>query len=498
MDTQTDQHADQNQDEHKDEQPQEPTEVTAETKELEVKTEPSGPAPAVLPAAEGQSLPNKGKKPLMIAGIVLLFLAIGGAAYFAMNRDEPAPVTQTPVQTSVKLGVAVTLVDGTAQYSKDGEAWTTLDTGYEPAEGDWIKTDAGARTVLLLDDGTAIRLDETTTVRLTSLDAQDVRVDNLAGEVYSRVVASDRSYQVHVDDTDYQALGTAYKTINTTTEKGVQVYHSTVAVKGTQTEVTEGKQFYKSHSNAALTQGVTDVSVDEMKSDGFMVWNLEQDKQNNAFKDKLGYLTKIEEQPVPAPAPAPASASIKLTGKAAEKGVALSWSVSNIGSVEGFKVVRSKKTTTPTFGKDEANYASGASTRSLTWKDGSGITYHYRVCGYVNKTCTVYSNSVTVASPYLPPAAVTDGTMTLSIAGTTASWTFTGTAPHGYKIVVGSNGSTPTLSDHIKKYGASKSPQELAGLSSGTYSVRVCAYTADFNISNGCSNYSNTETLVIP
>jgi hypothetical protein len=435
------------------------------------------------------------------AGILcLILLAVaGGVMLMQFKKDPPAPATQA--ESRVVLGVVVSLIDGTAKYSKDGQSWDKLTTETAVAEGDWLSADAASRVILTLDDGSIVRLDESSTISLSNLSADNVVVSNESGDVYVRVVTSDRSFIVAVDETNYSAQGTAYLTINETTQKGVQVLQSTVKVENVETAITEGKQFYKEHANIELKDKVTDISVDELKSSSFMVWNLEQDKQSEEFKDKLGYLTKIEETPEPEPEPAPASASIKLTGKvAAEKGVTLNWTVNNIGSVEGFKIVRSKKTTTPTYGKDEASFASGSSTRTYTWKDGSGVTYNYRVCAYKGKTCTVYSNSISLTSPYLPPTPVTDGTMTLDITDMVANWTFTGTAPHGYKLVVGNDGSTPTISDHIKKIGVSSSPYDFAssGLTTGNYSVRVCAYTASYDINYGCSNYSDTKTLVIP
>ena len=469
------------------------TDTKPDNNEQEASDASSG---VVMPAVHGKHI-KKSKKKLILAVSAVVVLALGVGAYFFMNK-ESTPVAETSTQTTPKLGVAVTLIDGTAKFSTDGQTWNGLTTETSLVEGDWVSTDAASRVILTLDDGSVIRLDESSSLSLTDLSADNVVVTNESGDVYTRVVTSERTFIVMVDEVGYTAQGTAYLTVNETTSKGVQVLQSSVkVVSSEETTVTEGKQFYKTHDNAELKDKVTDISVDGLKSSSFMVWNLEQDKQSEAFKDKLGYLAKIEEAPAPAPTPAPATASIKLSGSTVENGVKLNWSVSNIGSVEGFKVVRSKKTTSPTYGKDEANYASGSSARTLTWKDGSGITYHYRVCGYVNKTCTVYSNSVTLASPYLPPTPVTDGTMTLDITGTVASWTFTGVAPHGYKLVVGNNGSTPSYFDNILKKGASSSPLDFngSGLSAGTYSVRVCAYTND---SNGCSNYSDTETLVIP
>jgi hypothetical protein len=434
------------------------------------------------------------KQVIMVAALVL-FVVGGGIALFLQN-DNTAEAPEVSTEQRSLMGVAVTLLDGTAKYSNDGTTWADLTTSSQISEGDWIVTNPASRAIITLDDGSIVRLDESSSVQLTNLSTQNIVITNESGDVYTRVVESDRKFVVAVDDVEYTALGTAFKTVNEIEQKGVQVYQSSVSATENETKVEEGKQYYQAHSKTELKDTVTDVVVDEIKSDSFILWNLEQDKQSD-FKDKLGYLSKIEEVPAePAPTPAPASASISVSASTNDKGVVLKWTVSNIGSVEGFKIVRSKKTTTPTFGKDESNYASGASSRTLTWKDGSGISYTYRVCAYANKTCSVYSNAVTIKSPYIAPEPVVNGDMTLTLTGNVASWTFTGTAPHGYKVLVSSSAGQTYLTADKKLY--SGSPLEITDLSSGTYYVRVCAYTADTSIDGGCSNYSEDKTLVIP
>lgn len=438
---------------------------------------------------------TKNKK-LFLALSLLGVLLVGSFSWVVLTKEKN---TMVPNQDErPKLGAAVTLIDGIAKINNDG-VWETLSKEATLNEGDQVMTDAASRMIITLDDGSIIRLDESSAVSLESLDADAVRINNEAGDVYARVVTSERSFTVQVDGTDYSALGTAFQTINDTSNKGVQVMQSSVKVEDEESNVDEGKQFFKLHANTDLTDKVTDVSVDELKNNGFMIWNLEQDKQNESFKDKLGFLSKIEEKTAEEPAPAPAAenASIKLSASTYEKGVSLKWTVANISGNEGFKIVRSKKTTTPTFGKDDAAYADGAGARSYNWKDTGGVSYTYRVCAYKSKACSTYSNAVTITSPYVPPEAVVPGTVTLSLSGTEASWSFTGTAPHGFKVNIDPDPS-PVYGSSYKSIYAGSSPQNIEGLTAGTYYVRVCKYTADSNISGGCTDYSNEETLIVP
>lgn len=445
-----------------------------------------------------QKLFGSRKKKLVTASLILVLL-LGGSAGWRLfgDTESEAPLANT----NVRLGIAVSVVDGTAKFSKDGSTWTTLSTDTQLVEGDIVATESASRVILALDDGSAVRLDELTTVELSSLVTDDIRIENQSGSVYSRVVPSDRKYTVEVENVDYTALGTAFNTINKPSDKGVVVVQSSVAVENSDQKVDEGKQFYKVHTNTDWVDKVTDVSVDEVKSSSFMVWNMEKDEQHDQFKDKLGYWTKVKEantEEAEEPAP-PAGASIKLAAKNTDKGTVLSWSLSGVSAPDGFKVVRSKKSSNPVYGKDEANYV-GSKERSYTWKSDYTAVFHYRVCIYTGKTCSLYSNSVQIESQAILPEKPISGTVTLAINSATASWTYTGTAPHGFKVNVSAS-PNPTYGGEATKSYYTDSPYSFnmselqTKLGAGPYYVRVCKYTASSKVENGCMDYSNQLTL---
>lgn len=432
-----------------------------------------------------------------IAGLVLVGLGVAG---YVLTRPDAEPEQVAIVQEVARLGIAVTVIDGTANYSTNGVDWMKLTTETELKESDSILTDSASRVVLTLDDGSALRLSESTSATLASLLPENVQIINNSGQVYSRVVASDRVFMVSIEDTDYRALGTAFNTINTETNKGVQVLQSSVSVDGLEAPVEEGKQFYKAHATNALKETITDVSVDELKSSSFMIWNLEQDEKTEAFKDKLGYLQKMKETTPVTPVPEVLSTpQVKLSGSVSDKGAVLKWSLSGVSAPDGFKIVRTKKSATPTYGQDDAKFVE-ASARSYTWGVGEGGLYNYRICVYVpkNKTCTPYSNTIKLESPEILPEQPVQGTVNLLLTGSVASWTDTGTAPHGWKLLVSTNTSPTYGGDNAKTYYTEVSPKTIEDLAAGTYYVRVCKYTATSKIDNGCTNYSNELTLVIP
>ncbi len=467
--------------------------------------EPVGSSPLQVPTSPvAISEPPKSKKKLIIICLAIILLAIGaGAAYLLLKPEEKQQAVQTTgANEPAKLKAIVSIVDGTAEYSSDGLTWQPLKGEETISEGQFVRTDSVSRVVLVLDDGSIVRLNNSSEAKLVSMLPNDIKVENASGEVYARVVTSDRKFTVIAAETEYVAKGTAYKTVNSDTLKGVVVYQSSVDVSETEEDVAEGKRYYQEHPSPDVKSKITDLPVDELKADAFAKWNLDLDKQTSEFKDKLGYLTKIEESvattPV-APSPVPAGASITLSASPNDKGIFFSWQTSGLNTKDGFKLVRSKKSQTPTYGSDSSDYVSGESTRDYTLKIKDGGTYYFRICVYRGNTCEPYSNTVQATAPYIAPEVVGAGVVTLAASGNTVSWTFTGTAPHGFKILVASSPS-PSYPNNSKFFVDKNtlSQDVSAKLVSGDNYVKVCKYTADSNVSSGCTDYSNEVIINKP
>lgn len=449
-----------------------------------------------------------------VAGVVVL---VGGIGAFVLAQGKPeaqvAVTKQSTAVTTPKLGLAVTVADGTVTFQHGSGAWEKLTTASQLAEGDSVKTAGASRAVLTLDDGSALRLDADTTVKLVSLAADDVKIGQTAGMAYSRVVPSSRSYTVSVDNVQYKAMGTAFSTVNTTKDKGVQVYQSSVKVSDVTDAVTEGKQYYTDSTDANAKKKVVDINLDSLAGNSFIQWNLSEDQKVDTFKDKMGVLTKVKELAEQKAKEAESQtsqttqgASITLTGSASGNSAALKWSLAGVSAPNGFKLVRSTTTSAPTYGKDEYAYVSDASARSYTWKSDTSGTYWFRVCAYQPSqgSCTNYSNavklSVTKSASEDKPSSdgVTRGTMKVSLVeGTKVSWTYTGKAPYGYKIVSSKTNNAPTYPEDNWAYISDSSASQgniPTNQGKGTYYVRVCAYT-NYVGESPCVDYSNTITV---
>lgn len=433
--------------------------------------------------------PSKRKKLFMIVGFALAIIAILAAAFlFSRNNkvDAPAQTKQTVVK---KFGVAVGLSEGLVQYSADAKAWKDLTADTDLKEGDSVRTATDGRVVLLIDDGSAVRLDSSSEIKLSDLSVTSILITNTSGEIYNRVVALDtRTYSVAVGDETYKAKGTAYRTFNETDKKGVEVFHSTVEAVDVKKDVTEGTYLFSKHSQKDKEGTVLALDIESLKSDSFIKWNSDQDKKVANYADKLGVLSELDKPaPTPAPAPKPTTSSgISLTGKQSEYSAVFSWKVTGVDTSKGFKLVRSKKTTTPTYPDNTVAYIDAGKT-SYTLYVGEDTTYNYRICAYRGSSCDSYSNIVTVTTLKKVQETLQPGAVTLSLNGDILNWTIQGTAPFGYKVVVGTS-SGPTYDNNYKKYFTESTTYDLTNgyLTDGTtYYVKVCKYL------DGCTDYSN-------
>jgi hypothetical protein len=88
--------------------------------------------------------------------------------------------------------------------------------------------------------------------------------------------------------------------------------------------------------------------------------------------------------------------SIALNASKTDNGVSLNWSLADMTSSMGFKVVWSANAN-PVYPGNDYHYLSSASSRADSVSElTAGSTYHFRVCEYLGGKCGVYSNDVSV------------------------------------------------------------------------------------------------------
>lgn len=432
-----------------------------------------------------------------------LIIALGVSAFFFTQNSKD--VEDIDLTNDSKLGGTIALFDGDLEIQSE-TGWNDAVLDSSITEGQTYRVSGDGRAVFNLDDGSSVRLNSNSQVTFVALNPDDIKISNDSGEVYTRVVKMEREFNVIAGNAEFQSLGTAYKTVNTGEKKGVEVYHSKVAVKLNSEEVTkvnEGESYYFG------SEKTEQLDVEKLKNDEFVKWNKDLDSED--FSDQLGILefkqvegvtntqTKSEEvkpaetQPAPQPAPQnvpqPSLVITSITPKSG--GFKVFWSAANLDTSSGFKVVYNTYGG-PEYGRDYAQYANPGDTYA-----GVGVgagTYFVKVCRYTGGGCDNYSNevSVTVAAQPSNPAPNINS-ISLSYSGNTLNWsTDTGSTGYGFKILRGTssvlgygnkvafaNGLTYTGSEIMPGYG---------------YYYAVCAYY-DSGSGGTCHVVSNSVQI---
>lgn len=434
---------------------------------------------------------------LYVGFAILAIVIIAGAALIGLSSStEQEMQTQQAseeIERPLNLASAIALTEGNVEFSTDNLSWEIAEGGETINVGDSVRTAADSRAIVLLDDGSAVRLDEKTKVKLITSDATSSEVMLVEGQVYSRVVASEtRVYAVVTKNERFEALGTAYKISADENKDSLEVYQSKVIVESDEIEVEEGNRYDTEDKEK------TSIDLDKLSDDEFVQWNKEKDQNDDNFKNKLGVLgIEPEKEAAPQPTTNP-GATLSLSGSTSDKGISLNWTNSGVSAGDGFKVVYSKDDTTPSYKENSAQYV-GAGSSSYTVGLDDGRVYYLRICAYraTSSTCDSYSNTVTATAPVIKKEAVKAGAVSLTIDGRTVSWSIAGTAPHGFKVLLNSEGSPTYPANSIQYVGSGTASVELPEKTEGTYSVRVCKYTADASISNGCTDYSNEVMYIV-
>lgn len=413
------------------------------------------------------------KRPAIVFATFAVFALLIAVPVLLLSSNG----TSTPTDTKIKSEIAYT--EGKVEYKTQDGVWQEASKDTLIEEGASIRTDADAKAIINLDDGSSIRLNANSAVSLTSLNPEDILISNDKGEIYTRVAKMDRDFQIKSGDITYKSLGTAYKTVNTETKQGVEVYHSQVNILGVNGSdeilVEQGNRYYIVNTEATDLEGkLSEISLDEINQDEFLLWNKEQDEMINEFKSQMGILfdlipptlevtaptdgTSTQADKVTVTGTTEAGATVTVNDQAVENvDGSFSYEIAlNIGA-NGIKVVS----------RDEAG---NSTIVNLTvTREGTPV---------VTSTGSISLNGVAVDS------------------GVSLTWNVSNLdVSHGFKIVK-STSANPVYPGSSYAYLSSPSARNYTwSIQDGkTYHFRVCQYDG-----NGtCLKYSNDITVTAP
>jgi ferric-dicitrate binding protein FerR (iron transport regulator) len=437
------------------------------------------------------------RKHIVALSIIAVALLGSGIAYMLMSRsDTPAASDQDQVVTE-KMTATSTVVEGTVEYKRGEEDWKELLENTELQKDDQIRTKDNSRAAIIFGEKSVIRLSGSTQVTIESLANERITIIDEAGIIYARVAQSkDRVFAINIDDELITAKGTAFKTFNIGDTAGVEVYHNEVEVQGS--EVKQGESYYLASPDAAKKGKVTPIDIEQLKNDAFIAWCIGQDKDDDTYKDELGFLgdfdgpeltiTSPKEGEVITVSGTSTIGAVNVSGKT-EKNATVTVTVKNSGAQVNAAV--------DAVGGYDAGLVSGPIgkvTYEITARDANGnktiksVTVEYKVATAPTPTPTTSGGPVTIQSTSFVGG------------GIKVNWQVKEGADiaGGFRIVWDTD-AAPTYPEDQSEYlgydsriyviPADKVEDEK------TYHIRVCVVTSGECTS---ANYSNEVTAVAP
>ena len=187
--------------------------------------------------------------------------------------------------------------------------------------------------------------------------------------------------------------------------------------------------------------------------------------------------------------------SIALTGVLSGPKANLAWTLNNMTSSLGFKVVMADHEN-PVYPGDEYHYYTDANLRTDAWDNLAAGTYYFRVCEYLGGKCGVYSNNIKLIVPDTAANSESDGSITLTGSVNEEgigilNWTLNDmTSPLGFKVVAAGHENPVYPGDTYHYYSDADLRTDSWSDLSGTSYFRVCEY-----LGGKCGVYSNNITL---
>lgn len=435
---------------------------------------------------------------LVLAGSLAFILVLTGGIVYALSRSHSSDSSNTAqevteIETAPSTKGTLTIVEGTVETKGQGD-WEKAQKDQEIIPGMSVRTTgASSRAEIKLEDGSAVRVDAGTEVKFEALTKARVVIEQVRGYVYNRVTPSEgRTYVVHTANAQFQAAGTAFRTINSGDEEAVEVYQSTVRETSLNLQAQEGEKLtVENQADPSKQKKIEKIDIEQLKKDPFIVWNKNLDQKDDAFKNELGFLGDFDGPIIKVTSPTDGTTievgendskgSVEITGTVdkGSKMTVLSKSISGSTPVE-ITVDSNGSFTTP-----KLDAALGRSVFELVATDKVGNKTTANVSFTFNKKAAAQESSISLT------ASDNDD----SIAFT---WTLTGlSTPDGVALVYSRsnnvmypNGTSNKKITDGNTYSFNKSELKKGS----TYYFKVCRYIEE---SAGCDVHSNEVSLEI-
>lgn len=428
---------------------------------------------------------------IILAGALAGILLVTGITALVLSRShsntQPGSAEEvSEIETAASTKGTLSILEGVVELKTQND-WEKAQKDQEVSAGSSLRTTgAASRAEVKLQDGSVIRIDANTEIKFETLTESRIVIEQLSGYAYNRVIASEsRTYTLHTKNGQYQAAGTAFRTIFSGDEEAVEVYHSSVRETSLNLQAQQGEKLtVENNVDPSKNEKVEKLDIEQLKKDNFIIWNKDLDLKDDLFKNELGFLADFEGPKLKITDPAEGAsievgenetkASLQISGTV-DKGSKLTVQSKSIGGSAPIDVTVDES---GNFTTGAVEAALGRSVFEFVATDKSGNKSTTNVSYNFNKKASVSQSSISL-------------TLDSSSDPFKFGWILEGlTTPDGVKLVYGKTASPSTGGAGVTevKITSGNSYELKTKLQKGTYHFRVCRYNAG---SDSCDVYSN-------
>lgn len=454
------------------------------------------------PIQSFKKLSNNGRLAVFL-GTLLVITGVFSLIFVLNTSDDNREDTvsnnfETQVSTLTPLNATVAAVEGNVMYKTSGGDWekATVETSIQTE--DEVKTEgAASRTIIRFDNGSEVRLDGDSYVRVDATTKEKIEIYLVKGKTYSRVSENSIPYSVESENAHYEALGTVFVAESSGDKQAVEVIESSIIETTTNNTIDEGNRYIvKSAVNPSDDKKIEQIDINTYKNDPFIEWNLAIDEANEAYRNRLGFLEDTDAPDITIDSPK--QDEVILTESSSDTGSVVIQGRANgavqvriiAKSINGSPVTEVDVASDGTFKAPPIDSPLGLSVFSIEAKDRSG-------------NIGTESLRVTIQQKSAPAEESGDPIVLLKSATTknnkiTLSWYVSDGIDDSRLRVLYSKSDNPTLTSNNGVWTPTKGSNlpatitnsfDTGGLDKETYYFRMCELN---ETDNDCKLYSNT------
>jgi hypothetical protein len=419
--------------------------------------------------------------------LALLVLMIGGIIYYFIYLAPNFAQNNKPSK------VSITFVDGIVELQREKISdWVIANKGDTLNQGDSIRTSTNSKAIIKFDNGSVLRLDQSSEIYLSSTINSNIQVNQVWGESYSKVVKSKTDkYHVSSQDVDVTALGTAFIYNVSLNKITIYTYEGSVNVnyKDEDKVLPTMNKIVVDLSNK--TSNMFEITETEFKS-SFVQWNI--DKDNDTADSKFDTNIPVVSVISPNESTSTMDSIVEIRGYVSDDSAVKKVFINNIVYLTLDDDGYGFNTSTGEF-KVKVDLVDGENIFQIKAYDIYWNTSETKAITITKTTSITPTVSTAVVEPEFIISTQTGSITSPGIGKLYVKWTLSNlSASNGFYVVISTTGNPVYPFDkYLRVAGANTRDITWSGIESGTYNVRVCIYDGKGN----CTKYTNLRTVTV-